>query len=433
MKTDSHENGCVIASDERTDLCSNDNTRKLGWVAHALPLMAVMLFLGSFALLQTPMVFGDEQVDSAHDGEKAGEGVVVSTRLTAEEARKIYSQPSETWPAPHVDEGVEWKELGLLPEMPFPEDNPYTKEKDKLGEVLFFDPRLSGSRQIACASCHDSDLGWADGRTVSFGHERLQLKRNAPSAAFTGYLPKLFWDGRAESLEELSLQVIANPDEMHAAFPQIVERLKTSEDYRARFAEAFGDEEINGERIGKAIATFVRTIDGGNSLFDRFLRGNENALSDEALRGLHLFRTQGRCMNCHSGPVMSDGKLHNLGLSNYGRPFQDLGQYNITKKPEDVGKFRTPILRNVERTAPYMHNGLFELEVVLHLYNTGMFNIRPRKGQEDDPLFPVKSELLKPLDLSEADQEDIIAFLESLTEPPFRVRPPKLPEIPVDY
>lgn len=151
--------------------------------------------------------------------------------------------------------------------------------------------------------------------------------------------------------------------------------------YRGRypklFKAAFGDEKIDIERIQLSIACFERQQGGGRSPFDRFLRGQSEALSDEAVRGLHLFRTKAGCMNCHSGPTLSDGQFHNLGLSYYGRKLQDLGRYEITKKAEDVGAFLTPTLRNVDRTAPYMHNGVFELNGVLNLYNAGMPTLRP--------------------------------------------------------
>ena len=184
------------------------------------------------------------------------------------------------------------------------------------------------------------------------------------------------------------------------------------------------------ERIAMAIATFERTIVGGRSRFDSFVTGkNKNSLADDAMRGLHLFRTTARCANCHNGPNFTDEQLHNLGLSYYGREFEDLGRYVITKKPSDVGKFKTPSLRNVARTGPYMHNGLFdELNGVLSMYNAGMPTLRRRESQESDPLFPDhKDPLLKPLGLNAHDKADLIAFLESLTEPRQCVRPPQLP------
>ena len=161
--------------------------------------------------------------------------------------------------------------------------------------------------------------------------------------------------------------------------------------------------------------------------FDAFASGRNNALTDEALVGLHLFRTDARCMNCHNGPLFSDDEFHNLGMTHYGRRFEDLGRYNVTEEPTDVGKFRTPSLRNVVNTSPYMHNGLLDLDEALLLYNAGMPNERRRKGQLEDPLFPAKSPLIKPLGLNEQDLSDLKAFLASLSEPHRRIPPPELP------
>ncbi|WP_235905523.1 cytochrome-c peroxidase [Tautonia marina] len=340
--------------------------------------------------------------------------------------RDIYAGPPSDWPAPLVDEGVEWVELGLLPEPPHPPENPYSDAKAELGKMLFFDPRLSGSGQIACASCHDPDLGWADGRTTSFGHNRALLKRNAPTVQNTAFFPFLFWDGRAGSLEEQAEAVLRNPQEMHSD-EAIIARLVEIPEYQAAFADAFDSEGITLERAAQAIATYERTLVGGRSRFDAFLKGNREALSDAAISGLDLFRREARCLNCHHGPNLSDGRFHDLGLSYYGRLFEDLGRYRVTEAPEDVGRFRTPSLRNIASTSPYMHNGLFELDGVLRMYDAGMATLRPREDQKDDPLFPTKSPLLKPLGLNAQDRDDLRAFLESLTEPKTRVRPPTLP------
>jgi cytochrome c peroxidase len=347
----------------------------------------------------------------------------------AKDLRQQYAQGRDKWPVAEVDAGVAFVELGAVPEMVHPEGNPFTKEKAKLGEQLYFDPRLSGSGQFACASCHDPDLGWADGRTVSFGHDRQPGKRNAPTVLNAGHLPVLFWDGRAASLEAQARDPILNPIEMHGIEQKVIDRLNAIPGYREQFKAVFGADEITLDDIAKAIATFERTIvSTGAARFDMFVNGNADALSDSAMRGLHLFRTDARCINCHHGPTFTDGLFHNLGLSNYGRPFEDLGRYEVTKKAEDVGKFRTPTLRNVTRTAPYMHHGLFELDAALRMYNAGGFNLRPRKDQENDPLFPrEKSPLLKPLGLNEQDLDDLKAFLDSLSDSPRRVRPPELP------
>ncbi|MFM1904727.1 MAG: Cytochrome peroxidase precursor [Planctomycetota bacterium] len=341
--------------------------------------------------------------------------------------RELYARPAAEWPAPHVDSTVEWVEIGLLPDPTHPADNPFSQAKADLGRLLFFDPRLSQGGQMACASCHDPDLGWADGRTVSFGLDRKPLARNAPTVLNAAFQKQFFWDGRAESLEVQARHVMLNPAEMAGTEERVEATLAAIPAYRQAFADAFGCEDISFDLVGKALATYERTLVGGHSRFDAFLHGRHDALDDRQIIGLHLYRTQARCMNCHHGPSFSDGQLHNLGLSYYGRKFEDLGAYKTTGKAEDVGKFRTPTLRNIANTGPYMHNGLFELPGVLNMYNAGMPTLRRKEHQADDPLFPTKSPLLKPLSLSRQDLGDLLAFLEALSEPPRRVRPPELP------
>ncbi|WP_231617824.1 cytochrome-c peroxidase [Novipirellula aureliae] len=347
-----------------------------------------------------------------------------------DELRSLYTTDPQQWPAPFVDEPHQWRELGLLPPVVHPTDNPHSPEKEELGKILFFDPRLSGSGQIACASCHDPDLHWADGRTTSFGHSRTLLTRNAPTIRNSAFAKTLFWDGRAESLESQVIAVLNNPSEMRANVHDVTERLKTSDEYRTRFQASFGDDAITFERIAQAIACFERTIVGGRSRFDAFLNGKIPELSPSELAGLDLFRREARCINCHNGPLFSDGEMHNVGLSYYGRRFEDLGHYHVSGEAESVGQFRTPSLRDVTRTTPLMHNGLFELQGVLNMYNAGMPTLRRKDHQQDDPLFPIKSPLLKPLGLNQQDLADLAAFLKALEEPKLRIWAPPLPSIP---
>lgn len=342
--------------------------------------------------------------------------------------RRLYASPPEQWPAPNVDPGVAWREIGLLPKVEHPATNPYNPDKEKLGKILFFDPRLSGSKQIACASCHDPDLGWADGRTTSFGHGRTPLQRNAPTIRNSAFHSTLFWDGRAKSLEEQVVAVLRNPNEMRATEQTVLDLLSRSDVYQVFFQQSFGDGAITIERVAEAIACFERTIVGGSSRFDVFMKGNRDVLSDDELIGLDLYRREARCMNCHHGPLFSDGKFHDVGLSYYGRKFEDLARYRITNDPQDVGRFRTPSLRDITQTTPLMHNGLFELPGVLNMYNAGMPTLRPKVSQVDDPRFPRKSEHLKPLGLNKQDLEDLGSFLKSLEEPKRRMFPPPLPD-----
>lgn len=350
---------------------------------------------------------------------------------TVDPLRLAYQLPPEQWPAATIDEGVEVVELGLLPAVSHPEDNPDSEAKRELGELLFFDPRLSGSAQMACASCHDPDLGWADGRTVSFGHSRKTLQRNSPTIRNTGHVTPLFWDGRAPDLEDQAIQVIENVDEFRSDAQIVAERLNAVPAYREKFAEVFGDEQIDIDRVAKAIACFVRSVNSERSRFDLFMKGRYSALTDQEIRGLHLFRTKGRCLNCHHGPNFTDNKLHNTGLSLYGRRFEDLGQYNVTKNPEDVGKFKTPTLRDIENTSPYMHHGLFhDLDVTIMAYNGANPEPKQREDQMDDPLYPTKSPLIVKLGLTRDEVADLKAFLLTLTEPHRQRRAPELPEGP---
>lgn len=330
--------------------------------------------------------------------------------------RRVYALPSGQWPTPQIDDGVEWQELAPLPEHPpEPADNPGTPEKIALGKKLFEDPRLSRSGQIACASCHDRQLGWGDGRSVSFGHDRQAGTRNAMSVAMAAYAHPLFWDGRAATLEEQAAFPIQDSKEMAFTTKELERRLNRSQDYPAEFARVFGDDTITMREVGKAIAAYERTLVPRFNRFDRFLEGRRDLLTDQQLWGLHLFRTHARCMNCHSGPTLTDNRFHNLGLHFYGRSKQDLGRYGVTGDPADSGKFRTPTLRNVGKTGPWMHNGAFPvLRGVVNMYNVGMPRPEPTPAQRDDPLFPQPDPLLQPLDLHRTELEAITAFLEAL-------------------
>lgn len=338
--------------------------------------------------------------------------------------REAYARPTQEWPSPELDEGRPFKEITAARfSPPDSRENPTSPEKRSLGLKLFFDVRLSKSQGVSCASCHEPQLGWSNGVAFSFGEHRQQITRHPPTLVGVAFHKTLFWDGRADSLEQQATDVILHPVEMNGQPGEIVARLeKEKEHYPPMFEKAFGDSKITLERIVQALAVFQRAILPGRAKFDRFASGEVEAFSDSELIGLHLFRTKARCMNCHMGPMFTDDEFHNLGLTYYGRRLQDLGRYNLTKNPDDVGRFRTATLRNVGRTAPYMHNGVFpSLEGVLRLYNAGMPHPRPKAGQEDDPLFPKTSEHLKPLKLTATELDDLKNFLMTLSEPPVRV------------
>jgi len=346
----------------------------------------------------------------------------------ARQLREVYRAAPSSWPAPHVDPGVEWKEIGLLPPVVHPDSNPLSKGKVTLGRTLFHDARLSTSGKMACVSCHEPSLGWADGRTVSQPHARAP-GRNTPTIRNVAYQSLLFWDGRASTLEQQAKEALTDPAEMAASDDHVVRVLSQSPGYRKLYADAFPGRPIEFGQVLEAVACFERTVVGGRSRFDDFMRGNAAALSEEELLGLDLFRRDARCMHCHHSPLFSDGRFHDLGLSFYGRGNADSGRYGVTGVAADNGRFRTPSLRDVTQTMPLMHNGMFRLTGVLNMYNAGMVTLKRPASHEDDPVFPVKSALLKPLGLNRQDLADLAAFLGALREPRYRERPPALPEI----
>ncbi|EOR93486.1 Cytochrome c551 peroxidase [Arcticibacter svalbardensis MN12-7] len=350
--------------------------------------------------------------------------------LSIDSLREIYSQSPENWPKPFLDPGVEFNELGQLPKPPFTENTDSVKGKVKLGKMLFFDPRLSGSNQISCSSCHAPDLNWTDGREVSIGHGHMANTRNAQSVQNIWFFKRLFWDGRAASLEEQATGPIGSDIEMHQEIKALPRKLKKIKGYEPLFAEAFGDKKVTEARILKALATYQITLVSRQTDFDYFLQGNKKRMTDQQILGLHLFRTKARCMNCHNGPLFTDGGFHNEGLTYYGRDkFQDLGLYNVTKVTQDVGKFKTPGLRDVMRTGPWFHNGLFgNIDGVMNMYNAGMARPKPKPEQLNDPLFPRTDPLLQKLNLSKEERDALVAFLRSITTEPWKVRQPVLPQ-----
>lgn len=343
--------------------------------------------------------------------------------------RAWYLQPPHKWPAPFIDSGVFWKELGILPESPVNPNADSVKHLVALGKILFFDPRLSGSGQISCASCHVPDMSWTDGRERAVGHDQQLGKRNTPSLSNSWASSKLFWDGRASTLEDQAYGPVNNDIEMHGSMPEVPAVLRKITGYKKLFANAYGTEEMNVDRVVHAIATYERTLVSRKSDFDYFLQGDATKLSDAALRGMHLFRTKARCMNCHNGPLFTDQQFHNVGLTYYGREFEDLGLYKVTGKAAHVGQFKTPSLRDVMRTRPWMHNGLFDdMEGILNMYNAGMPQPKPKPEQLKDTLYPRTDPLLKKLNLTKAEKQDIIAFMNAITAQPWKVRMPDLPK-----
>jgi cytochrome c peroxidase len=343
--------------------------------------------------------------------------------------RFFYSLPSSQWPAPEIDVGVEWKELGIIPGSPLQPYFDSLKPMIELGKTLFFDPRLSRSNQISCASCHIPDLSWTDGRPRSVGHDQQMNKRNSPTLLNTWFYKELFWDGRSVSLEDQAFSPINSESEMHSDMGDLVRELRRIEGYKPLFRSAFGSEEISPDNVTKAIAVFERTLVSGKAGFDDFLSGRQDAMNDAAIRGLHLFRTKARCMNCHNGPLFTDNKFHNTGLTNYQSVNEDLGRYKLTHRADDVGRFRTPSLRDVVRTGPWMHNGSVDnMDVLMNMYGAGMPQAAPKPGQISDSLFPKTDPLIRKLNLTKEEKQDLIAFLNAITSEPYRVKAPSMPK-----
>jgi cytochrome c peroxidase len=311
-----------------------------------------------------------------------------------------------------------------LPPVPVPLENPQTAEAVALGRKLFYDKRLSRDNTLACASCHNPLLGFTDGKKHSTGVGGKTGTRNAATVINAAYFPSLFWDGRASSLEDQADKPIANPIEMGQGHDVWVSKLDADPAYKAAFRKAYGPGPATIGKVTKALASFERTVISGNSPFDRYeFAGDKKALSPAAIRGLAIFRDpkRGNCTACHTigakYALFSDGKFHNIGDGVNGEgELTDLGRYNETKLESDKGAFKTPTLRNVTETAPYMHDGsLKTLKSVVDFY-AGGGNSNPYLDKE-----------IKEIKLSGKERTDMVEFLKSLTgEMPPDVGPPAM-------
>jgi cytochrome c peroxidase len=300
----------------------------------------------------------------------------------------------------------------LPPAAPAPADNPATPEKIALGKQLFFDSRLSGDNKMSCAACHMPEKAFTDGRPKARGAAGKELSRNTLSLLNVGFRTTYFWDGRTGTLEEQALVPIRSPEEMNQDLGQLEKELNAVSGYVEEFQNVFGTP-VTREGIAKALAAFERTIVTRNSPFDRYLAGDASALSEEARQGWGLFR-DADCIRCHNGPTFSDGEFYRLGPA-----FGDKGRGAITGRKDDLYAFRTPGLRDVARTAPYMHDGSFEtLDQVVAFYYRQTPG-RPPMG------LPLAIEPLLGRSFSEIPL--IIAFLEALSGELSQVTAPELP------
>jgi cytochrome c peroxidase len=297
---------------------------------------------------------------------------------------------------------------------PEPPHNIGTPERIELGKTLFFDPRLSGSNWISCASCHNPSLGWSDGLPTGIGHGMQQLKRATPALLNCGFNTTLMWDGRAPNLEEQALGPIAAAAEMNQDLPGLVRKLSAIPGYAPMFEAAYPGQGITEKTIGKAIAAYERTILSGESPFDRWRRGGARAVDESVKRGFALFEGKANCVKCHEGFNFTDNGFHNIGLKPGVEP--DVGRFAQRPIKAVYGAFRTPTLRDVELTAPYMHDGsLRTLEEVVEHYDRG--------GEATEHLSPN----MKPLNLSPQEKADLVSFMRSLTGKQMVVTLPHLP------
>lgn len=318
-----------------------------------------------------------------------------------------------------------------------PPENSLTLEKVVLGKKLYFDKRLSADGTVACATCHDPLRGFADGKPVATGIRNQPGARNSPTVLYAGFSELQFWDGRAPTLEEQAKQPLINPVEMgQPSHEAVVKTVAQIPEYAPLFQRAFGSSQVTIDRIVQAIASFERTLAPFSSPFDRFLAGDKNAINDAAKRGFQLFLGKARCVTCHefnnSFPFFTDNKFHNIGVAMKGnfeqlaraaqsiqvrgdqqaesalahKPgIEGLGRWIVTREPRDIGAFKTPGLRNVALTAPYMHDGSIKtLEEVMEFYN---------RGGEPNPNLDGG---MRPLNLTKEEIADIIEFLKSLTD-----------------
>lgn len=316
-----------------------------------------------------------------------------------------------------VVDGVTVPDIGPLPTVvPIPATNLNYKAKIELGKQLYFDGRLSKNNAISCAFCHNPFTGFADPRQTSIGVGGGIGGRQAPTVYNTGFIPLQFWDGRAGSLEEQALGPIANPVEMAEVLEYVVKKLAKIKGYQQQFRTVFGTD-VNLQGIAEAIAAYERTVVSTNSAFDKYVLGDGKAMDESALRGLGLFKGKAWCVLCHNGPNFTDNQFHNLGVPQAGPMKEDLGRFYVTRQEQDKGAFKTPTLRSITETAPYMHDGVFKtLEEVVDFLDQG--------GGSNPHLSP----MVKPLGLTQEEKADLIAFLKALSGEPIKFEMPKLPQ-----
>jgi len=293
--------------------------------------------------------------------------------------------------------------LGPLPPVVSPPGNPPSSLKIHLGKELYFDPRLSADGTVSCASCHNPALGWSDEGPTSKGIHGQLGGRRAPPVSNAAYSPLQFWDGRSPSLEDQAKGPIQNPIEMGNTHQAMIQTVSKIAGYEEEFRAVFGEGPITVDQVADAIAAFERTVVTTDSRFDRYVRGDHDALSPLEKQGLEIFNGKGHCTACHWGPYFSDGRFHNLGVPSKDPKNPDVGRYAVTKNPHDIGAFKTPTVRDAARRAPYLHDGSEKtLESLINFYDKG--------GGHDPNLDP----LIVPLGLSGQEKAALVAFIKAL-------------------
>jgi len=301
-------------------------------------------------------------------------------------------------------------------EAPAPADNQLTPDRVQLGRALFFDPRLSGSNWISCATCHNPGLGWSDGLPTGWGHGMKKLGRATPTILNTAFNPIQMWDGRKSTLEDQALGPIGADAEMNQPLPELVAKLSKIDGYRSMFKKAYPSEGISEVTIAKAIASFERTVISTESPFDRWRMGDAQAISESAKRGFETFTGKANCQACHSGFNFTDNGFHNIGIKTPEGHAYDVGRYAQKPLKSMRGAFKTPTLRDIGLTGPYMRNGCYTtlMEVVEH-YDRG--------GDDKDNL----DLNIVPLGLTAQEKHELVAFLQALDGVPMEITVPALP------
>jgi len=323
----------------------------------------------------------------------------------------VFGSPGRADDAAPASRGAALLEYRPPAQIPFPDDNPYSAAKAELGRRLFFDPVFSNSRTMACATCHDPKLSWGDGRAHAQGDDANDMSLRSPTLIDVAWMPHLGWDGKFRNLESVAFAPITAAANMNLKEDALLARLDALPDYVAAFAAAFPDRAISRRNVELALATYERTIVSGEAPFDRWVQGDEAAIDEAAKRGFDLFNGRAHCSGCHSGWTFSDGSFHDIGTAGG----DDIGRGRLFPTSVKLRyAFKTPTLRDAARRAPYMHDGSVPtLRAVIDLYDRG------------GVARPSRSELIGPLNLTEGEKSDLLAFLQTLSG----VQPPGAPSL----